>query len=119
MKKIEEVSSLEKSTGITDSYRITCLGILQVLFPELERVILFGSRARGKFLSGSDVDLALDCGKRLENPLRFIEAKDVLNALRAPYQCDLSDYHKATGIFKEMIDEEGIIWIKSPSMQPR
>lgn len=110
MKTIFENIDLERLTGIEPEYHKTCLGLLKVLFPELQRVILFGSRARGKFMPGSDVDLALDCGIKIANPRRLVEAKDVINATRFPYQCDLADYQAAQGMFKELIEEEGIIW---------
>ena len=112
MRTITDPAELEKLTGISEEYRSVCLRLLWALFPELERVILFGSRARGKFTQGSDIDLALDCGeqKPIENKRRLIEAKDVINELRFHYQCDLSDYRTAEGLFKEAIEEEGIVW---------
>jgi len=32
-------------------------------YPEVEEVLLFGSRAKGNFKPGSDVDLAIKCEK--------------------------------------------------------
>ena len=112
MKTFASDIELEKHTGVRQAYREKCIRLLQALFPELERIVLYGSRARGKFLEGSDIDLSLDCGegKIIENRRRLIEAKDVINELRFPYQCDLSDYRAAQGIFKEMIEEDGIVW---------
>jgi predicted nucleotidyltransferase len=56
-------------------------------FPELERVVLFGSRAKGTAKRGSDMDLAL-CGKGLDwRVLGRIENR--LDDLLLPYTFSL------------------------------
>ena len=59
-------------------------------FPQLETVILYGSRARGNFKPGSDIDLTL---KGTDLDLRLLNKIDIeLDDLLLPYTIDLSIY---------------------------
>lgn len=59
-------------------------------FPELEEVILYGSRAKGNYRPGSDIDLTLK-GKGIN--LRILNRiADQLDDLLLPYTFDLSIY---------------------------
>ncbi|WP_343732376.1 nucleotidyltransferase domain-containing protein [Duganella sp.] len=57
-------------------------------FPQVEHAILHGSRARGNFRPGSDIDLCL-VGKGLTVPLLFT-IEHALDNLLLPYKIDLS-----------------------------
>jgi len=59
-------------------------------FPEIEKAILYGSRAKGNFKSGSDIDLSLE-GKNLNHDLLTSIASE-LDDLLLPYTVDLSIY---------------------------
>lgn len=56
--------------------------------PEVEKAILYGSRAKGTHRSGSDIDLAL-CGASLPHPL-LVRIANELDDLLLPYAIDLS-----------------------------
>ena len=113
MRTFTDDTELEKHTGIKLEHLKKILGLLKELFPELQRVILYGSRARGEFSQGADIDLALDCGEKIENPRRLQEAADVLNVLRSIYKCDTVDYSQAKDLFLGLINQDGIIvWNK-------
>lgn len=63
--------------------------------PEIDRVVLFGSRAKGTCKPGSDVDLAIK-GPNLtyESPIRL---SDMLNEeLPLPFFFDVVNYHAIT-----------------------
>ncbi len=63
-------------------------------FPAIERVILYGSRAKGTHRPGSDIDLAL-LGEGLEErTLSRIDSE--LEHLLLPYTLDLSLFSKLT-----------------------
>lgn len=64
-------------------------GIAAVLadFPQVEHAILHGSRARGNYRPGSDIDLCLE-GKGLTAPLLF-KIAHALDNLLLPYKIDL------------------------------
>ena len=58
------------------------------LFPEIENAILFGSRAKGNFKNGSDIDIALR-GKGVSLEL-LTKINSKLDDLSLPYTIDLS-----------------------------
>ena len=59
-------------------------------FPDIESIVLFGSRAMGNFKKGSDVDLAL-IGK-IDHPT-LNQFKSILeNECPVPYFFDIIDY---------------------------
>ena len=52
------------------------------LFPEVEKVVLFGSRARGDCREASDIDLAVfTSGRAFKDKLLFTEQIDQLDTL--------------------------------------
>ncbi|MES2162317.1 MAG: nucleotidyltransferase domain-containing protein [Pseudomonadota bacterium] len=57
-------------------------------YPEIEQVILYGSRAQGTFMRGSDIDLCLT-GAGLNMPL-LLKIENQLDDLLLPYKIDLS-----------------------------
>ncbi len=57
-------------------------------FPALESAVLYGSRAKGNFKPGSDIDLTLH-GKGL-TPALLADIAEALDELLLPYQFDLS-----------------------------
>jgi len=61
-------------------------------FPEIEKVILYGSRAKGNFKTGSDIDLTL-CGEALTSDLCSTIAS-ALDDLMLPYTIDLSAFNQ-------------------------
>lgn len=73
-------------------------GVLQILFPNA-RIYLYGSRAKGNFDVRSDIDLAIDAGKRIS----LAEARSVLEGLSIPQKFDLVDVHFISSDFKAEI----------------
>ena len=59
-------------------------------FPEIDQVIIYGSRAKGDEKKGSDIDLTLK-GKSLDVPM-LNELSIELDDLLLPYHIDLSIY---------------------------
>jgi predicted nucleotidyltransferase len=57
-------------------------------FPEVEKAVLYGSRAMGTHRPGSDIDLTL-CGSNLGHP-PLARIDEALDDLLLPYQIDLS-----------------------------
>jgi predicted nucleotidyltransferase len=65
------------------------LSLLMTVFqqhPEITKVVLFGSRAKGKFKPGSDIDLAVE---GISNGLQIEALALELNDLPLPYKFDL------------------------------
>jgi predicted nucleotidyltransferase len=57
-------------------------------FPQVEKAILYGSRAKGNYRTGSDIDLTLS-GKDLNTAL-LLRIETELDDLLLPYTIDLS-----------------------------
>jgi uncharacterized protein len=57
-------------------------------FPEIDEVVLYGSRAKGNYKAGSDIDLTL-YGSALTSDLRA-SITEALDDLLLPYTIDLS-----------------------------
>lgn len=75
--------------GLSDA---TVRKIQQVLvgFPEVEKAVLYGSRAKGSYKPGSDIDLTLfgeELDERVMSRLYW-----ALDDLLLPYEMDLSNF---------------------------
>ncbi len=57
--------------------------------PEVERVILYGSRAKGNYRSGSDIDLALQGGDGMTERVLYSIVRE-LDDLPVPYSFDVA-----------------------------
>lgn len=60
-------------------------------FPELEQVIIYGSRAKGNFRNGSDIDMAVKGDSLTPKVLSMIWHE--IDELNLPYLIDLSIFH--------------------------
>ncbi|MUV37580.1 hypothetical protein JNUCC1_01386 [Lentibacillus sp. JNUCC-1] len=78
-------------------------------FPEIEKAVLFGSRALGNYKRGSDVDIAL-LGKSV-SPHTVAMISDYLNEeYPLPYMFDIVHYEALSNAqLKEHIDKYGKI----------
>ena len=61
-------------------------------YPKIEKAILYGSRAKGNYREGSDIDLTLQ-GKDLAYA-ELVAIEGVLDDLLLPYTIDLSIYQQ-------------------------
>ncbi|MDP5009267.1 MAG: nucleotidyltransferase domain-containing protein, partial [Glaciimonas sp.] len=73
--------------GLSDATIEKICGVF-ARFPAVEKAVLYGSRAKGNFKSGSDIDLTL-YGATLTHDLLTTIA-DELDELLLPYMIDLS-----------------------------
>lgn len=64
-------------------------------YPQVEQVILYGSRAKGSYKKGSDIDLTLLGGPELTLRVLFRILND-LDELSMPYTFDLSIFNDIT-----------------------
>jgi len=60
-------------------------------FPEIESAVIYGSRAKGNYKPGSDIDLSL-MGEALTED-RLLQLANRLDGLMLPYQFDLNRFH--------------------------
>ena len=77
-------------------------------FKEVQKVVIFGSRARGDYKEYSDIDLCvftLNSATRIELP-----SKEELDNLRVPYLFDLAIWNQITNEkFKDRILRDGVV----------
>jgi predicted nucleotidyltransferase len=99
--------------GISDkSYEL--LQEAFVKYPQIEEVVIFGSRAKGNFKKGSDIDLAIkgaDCSPKLA-----LDLSSYLNEfLPIPYKIDVIDYASLNHLeLKEHINRVGVSFYTHP-----
>lgn len=77
--------------GLTES-TIKLINAVFASHPQIEQVILYGSRAKGNYRVGSDIDLTMVGGDITLSDLMNIDAE--LDDLLLPYKIDLSLLHK-------------------------
>ena len=66
------------------------------MYEGIDSVVVYGSRAKGNFKAGSDIDLTI-----IENSISFptfLEIENALDDLLLPYKIDLSLKRKITNI---------------------
>ncbi len=94
--------------GLSDSV-IARIGAVFASHPEVEKAVLYGSRAKGNFKRGSDIDLTL-FGAGLSHELLLV-LLDELDELLLPYTIDLSIFatldHPA---LREHIERVGVVF---------
>lgn len=94
--------------GLTDRDIQAIEGIFSK-FPEVETVCIFGSRAKGSFKAGSDVDLAI-MNKGLNNKT-LLRLKNEFEESNLPYVIDLVNFHSLTNAeFIDHIKRMGIVF---------
>jgi predicted nucleotidyltransferase len=97
--------------GLKDGDLVSILSIIEKE-PEVEEAIIFGSRAKGNYKNGSDIDIALKGTGVNDSTTRAISY--MLNEeTHMPYQFDVLNYHELGNIdLIEHINRVGICFYK-------
>lgn len=75
--------------------------------PEIEKVVMFGSRAKGNYKNGSDIDFAVWKKESLSTSTVAFELDD----LPTPYKFDVIDYNNLEHEgMKKSIDTDGKVF---------
>ncbi len=100
-------------TGLTSDEAAKINAVLST-FPEVVSAILYGSRAKGTFKPGSDIDLTL-VGEKID--LTSLAAiATTLDDLLLPYIFDLSIFHEIDNQeLVEHIERVGILFYEIPT----
>lgn len=95
--------------------KLTVRRIVDLLaeYPEIRRVILFGSRAKGNFRPGSDIDLCVDApGLNLS---RQLDIETRLDDLLLPWKIDLVHLQAIDNpALLEHIERVGVVLTDAP-----
>ncbi len=73
------------------------------------KIYLFGSRAKGTYIGGADIDLALDFGNKIDWQI-LARIHDSIEATTVPVFVDLVDVYSVESNFLEAIKKEWIQW---------
>lgn len=87
---------------------LTLIRSILTAFPEIEKAIIYGSRVKGSFRPGSDVDLAL-VGSQLNDQVR-VAVSMAFEDSSLPYLFDLCILSQIkSGSLSEHIKQDGVV----------
>jgi predicted nucleotidyltransferase len=102
---INLMTQTKNEFGLTEREMEVTIQILRAR-PEVKRGHIFGSRARGTFHAGSDIDLAI-MNENVDNKLVLQLSSDFQESA-LPYSVDIANYHCLENTaFKDHIDRVG------------
>jgi predicted nucleotidyltransferase len=79
-------------------------------YPQVEKAVIYGSRAKGNYKNGSDIDLTLHGGEDLTVKTLY-KILDEIDDLLLPYTLDLSIFHTLSDPeFIDHIQHVGIVF---------
>jgi restriction endonuclease S subunit len=85
-------------------------------YPQVDKVVIYGSRAKGNYKNGSDIDLTLfgsDLSYRVQ-----MDVFDALDELLLPYMIDLSIFDQLDNAkLKEHIERVGVVFYQRETMK--
>ncbi len=84
-------------------------------FPEVDRIILFGSRARGDAAPRSDIDLAVSCPSA--GILRWSDIEEAVESAPTLLEVDLVRLDTAPPELADIIHKEGRILYERPKRE--
>jgi len=96
---------------------ITQINQIFAEYPEISKAILYGSRAKGNYKNGSDIDLTL-ISDRL-NHRQLLQIQNQIDDLLLPYSIDLSIFSSIDNLHLiEHIDRVGITFYERTMLEP-
>lgn len=78
---------MNKNDGLTEKDRNDMLNAIK-RFTEVDRAVLFGSRAKGNYKHGSDVDISID-GRKVTHKTVIALSSFLNEETRMPYHFDI------------------------------
>lgn len=91
-----------------EKYKNIILPIIIKYIPQA-KVILYGSRARQDAREGSDIDIALDMGGKID-VLVMSKIMEDMEASNLPICYDIVDFHAVSQKMQEEIIKDGVVW---------
>jgi len=89
-------------------YKKQIIEIIRALLPKC-KIYLFGSRARKEHEMGSDIDIALNDNKPIDQKIIYL-IKEKIEETNIPQKVDIVDIYSASDVFKQEVANEGILW---------
>ncbi len=94
--------------NFTEEYKNIIVPIIEKYAPDA-KIILYGSRARGDYREGSDIDVALDMRHKIENRIMSNIIGD-LEESNLPINFDIVDFRAVSEKMQQKILRDGAIW---------
>jgi predicted nucleotidyltransferase len=94
--------------NFTELYKKIIVPIIVKYLPDA-KIILYGSRARGDYKEGSDIDIALDMGYTIDDRMINNIIGD-LEESNLPINFDIVDFHAVSEKMQQRILRDGVIW---------
>jgi predicted nucleotidyltransferase len=95
-------------TSYTDNYRDIIVPIILKHLPNA-KIILYGSRARKQERPGSDIDVAIDMGSKIDDHTMALIRGDIEES-SLPILFDIVDFYAVSEDMVEAIKKDGVIW---------
>jgi type I restriction enzyme S subunit len=95
---------------LTEHRRIV-LDLLAEYLPQRVEVWVFGSRATGRARRYSDLDLAIDAGRRLTSD-EAAALREAFEESDLPYRVDIVDWHAIDERFRRVIEAERVALVE-------
>ncbi len=96
--------------SFTEQYKKIIVPIIQKYVPHA-KIILYGSRARGDDRAGSDIDIALDMGKKIDTH-SIAQITGDLEESALPINFDIVDFYALSEDMQKEIVKDGVVWKK-------
>lgn len=94
--------------NVKERYKTLLIEIITMHLPDT-KIYLYGSRARGTHREGSDIDLAVDAGKKVEWSVLSRICEDIEDTT-IPLFVDVVDIHCVGKDFLDEIQREWVVW---------
>lgn len=87
-------------------------------FPQIHKVVLYGSRATGKYRTGSDIDITL-IGRNLTTQNTLYPLEEALDNLLLPYTFDISIFKalKKPEFIEHILTQGKVLYLKEGGMK--
>ena len=96
--------------NFTEIYKEIIVPII-VKYASDAKIILYGSRARGEGREGSDIDVALDMGHKIDT-LTMSKIIGDLEESALPINFDIVDFWGVSESLQKEVIKDGVIWKK-------
>jgi len=106
---MKATGSIQKKTPKIDYLSELKDVLLKFLSNEDVKIVLFGSRARGDFVSTSDVDVGIIPGETFDRR-KLTLLNEYIDNLNIPFKVEIVDLSAVSEDFKQATLKEAVVW---------